>query len=201
MKTKIVAGLGNPFKQYLNTRHNMGVMAVAHLKNNIKTRFRVFRAETYRRFVHDNLVLVQPLTYMNLSGIAVKSAIKKHLRNPDFDLQDNLLIVVDDVNLPFGKVRFRRSGSDGGHNGLKSIIDQLSTEEFGRLRIGVGPSEKTSHAIELERYVLAKFTDEETRALKPLLKLVSEAIMHWYASGIDSAMNKYNGSLLEPDDE
>lgn len=180
-----LVGLGNPGKRYADTRHNIGYMIVDHFAacNNIP--FKAGKGDYYYKKVQtgDTSILVaKPTTYMNLSGLAVRHMV-------DYFKVDveNLLVVCDDFNLPFGTLRYRSRGSDGGHNGLKSIIYQLRTEDFYRLRFGIGDLFSDAKS-----YVLDRFSKKETEELKDLLPICTQSIESWVKNGIDITMNKFN---------
>jgi PTH1 family peptidyl-tRNA hydrolase len=182
---RIVVGLGNPGREYASTRHNIGFMVINELArrsgaDSVKKRFRSEIAEGLLR--GEKIVLVAPQTYMNLSGHAVRDVVNwYHVPHED------VLIVFDDMDLPFGQLRLRKSGSAGGHKGLKSIIEQLGGTDIPRLRVGIGRgrSAATSH-------VLSRFSPEEAKALPDLIRTVADGIELWVAQGITAAMNEVN---------
>ena len=182
---KIVVGLGNPGREYAATRHNLGFMILDELAR------RQCAAERRNRFHSDvveifdaqeKIVLLKPRTYMNLSGTAVREAIHWYKTS-----LDELLVVVDDIDLPFGSLRARAKGGSGGHNGLKSIISELQSDAFPRLRIGIGRG--PGHAT---RQVLSRFTSEEERVLPSILEAAADCVLEWERHGIISAMNRCN---------
>jgi PTH1 family peptidyl-tRNA hydrolase len=186
----IVVGLGNPGREYASTRHNLGFMVVdelarRHGKPSFRKRFRSEIAETV--FGSTKLVLVKPQTYMNLSGHAVREVVNWY----HIPLGD-LLIVVDELALPFGTLRLRASGSAGGHNGLESVLEQLGTAAFPRLRIGIGRgrSSSTSH-------VLSRFSAEEERELRDIVGAAADGVESWMEDGIVDAMNQLNRRIEE----
>lgn len=186
---KIIAGLGNPGEKYKNTRHNIGFMITEAFasKNNINGSFNSkFNAIIGKGSVNKQEVLVvQPLTYMNLSGESVAKVLNWYKA----DISD-LLVVCDDISLDSGKIRFRPSGSAGGHNGIKSIISSCGGQNFPRLKVGIGPN-PGEHS--LSSYVLEKFTAEETEILKKTVSLCAEAIEDYLLTDINFVQNKYNG--------
>ncbi len=186
---KIIAGLGNPGEKYKNTRHNAGFIATEFLasKHNIQGSFNSkFNAIVGKGTINKTEVLIiQPLTYMNLSG----ESVFKILNWYKADISD-LLVVFDDITIDIGKIRFRPDGSAGGHNGIKSIISCCGGQNFPRLKIGIGPNPGENF---WESYVLEKFTLEESSILKKIIPLSSEAIEDYLLSGINFAQNKYNG--------
>ena len=187
---KLIVGLGNPGKQYNLTRHNLGFMVVEELArlNNIK--FRINRR--FKSFTGEGLIggetcyLAKPQQFMNLSGHPVR-LIVNWLK---IDLS-GILLIVDDIALPFGEVRIRPKGSDGGHKGLRSAIDCLGVGEFSRMRIGIMGRKIVK---DYSGYVLNKFTKIEQKALPDILKRSSGACECWVRDGIVSAMNRFNSS-------
>ena len=186
---KIIAGLGNPGEKYKNTRHNTGFMVTEALasKYNIKGSFiSKFNAIVGKGMVKDiEVLIVQPLTYMNLSGEAVSKVMNWY----KVDITD-LFVVFDDVSLDIGKIRFREEGSAGGHNGIKSIISCCGGQNFPRLKVGIGPN-PGEHL--WTSYVLEKFTAEESEILKKVIPLSVEAVEDYLLSGMNFVQNKYNG--------
>lgn len=183
---KIVVGLGNPGPKYSRTRHNVGFMVVERLakKLRIKVETKCFHALTGEKAVNsENLLLVKPLTYVNESGRTVKEIQKNY--SCSFD---SIMVICDDLNLPLGKLRIRRTGSSGGHNGLESIIFHLESKAFPRLRIGIG---RTLHG-EAREYVLSPFLKEEEEALERALERTCEALLEWIRGGIEECMKKFN---------
>lgn len=193
---KCVVGLGNPGKRYSQTRHNVGYMVLSALRERLHLEFSdegvAFLAEG--KVAGLPFLLVRPASYMNVSGQAVSCVVRRYCLSA-YDL----LIVHDDMDLPFGKVRFRRKGSAGGHKGIASVIDHLGTEDFARLKIGVG---RPPEGVDSADYVLQEFTGEEVRVLPELLSLASGAVLEFLSRGLDSAMDKHNGpKTLSGDDE
>ena len=178
-------GLGNPGNRYEDTRHNIGYLIVDHFSAVKNIPFKPGKGDYYYKelVINDQQVLIfKPTTYMNKSGRAVRQILEY------FSLSvDQLLIICDDFNLPFGAFRFRMKGSDGGHNGLKSVIYQLQTEDFNRFRFGIG--DEFSNAMS---FVLESFSKKEFAKLKDLLPISSEAIHNFLEQGIEQTMNNYN---------
>ena len=184
----LVAGLGNPGSKYINTRHNIGFRVVEKLAeaNNTVIRKKLFAnaKECRLTLFSSKLLLIQPLTFMNLSGVAVAAYLKKIKAD-----KKNLLVICDDVNLGLGQIRLRPGGSAGGHNGLSSIIERLGTTDFPRLRIGVG-SKKTIR--DLSEYVLSDFREDELIDAQEAIVLAVAACECWLKDGVAKAMNIYN---------
>ncbi len=182
---KIVIGLGNPGREYAATRHNLGFMVVDEIARRFATSERRsrFRAELIELFANrDKLILVKPQTFMNLSGSSVREVAHWYRVS-----SDELLVVADDIDLPFGSTRMRARGGSGGHNGLKSIIAELGTEDFPRLRIGIGRG--PGHA---SRQVLTRFNPEEERELPDIVRAGADCALAWRQHGIITAMNSCN---------
>jgi len=191
---KIVIGLGNPGDQYRQTRHNVGWMVLDRLADRAgwAGRGRSKDASTVvgGRFRSLDLLLVKPQTYMNESGIAVRKVLARE-RAP----LGEMLVVVDDFALPFGKLRFREGGGPGGHNGLRSIIDELESEAFSRLRVGIGAPDRG-----FADHVLSKFEPEERARLDELLDAAADAVEAWAREGTNKAANRFNSFELRPAD-
>ena len=181
--------LGNPGDQYENTRHNAGFMVADELadRHNIPVQRLKFRALTNTITVGDQKVLLmKPVTYMNLSGEAVHEAAAFYKIPPE-----HILVISDEVALAPGKLRVRRSGSAGGHNGLKNIIAHLGTDQFPRIRVGVG--QKPHPDYDMADWVLGKFQGEDKKAVESAVKKAADAAECLIREGVDKAMNKYNG--------
>ena len=190
---KLIVGLGNPGREYEETRHNVGFWVVdaladrhrVSLKNHTKWKARAAKVPD----VSDGLLLAQPTTFMNLSGWAVRELVAFHKIDPA-----DLLIVYDDADLPLGRLRLRASGSSGGHNGLKSIIQELGTDRFPRLRIGVG-----RQAGELKNHVLGRFDAAETTQIEEAVERAADAAEMFAVEDILAAMNKFNPAQADKD--
>ena len=181
--------LGNPGDQYENTRHNAGFMVADELadRHNIPVQRLKFRALTNTITVGDEKVLLmKPVTYMNLSGEAVHEAAAFYKIPPE-----HVLVISDEVSLAPGKIRVRRSGSAGGHNGLKNIIAHLGTDQFPRIRLGVG--QKPHPDYDMADWVLGKFQGEDKKAVEEAVKRAADAAECLIREGVDKAMNRYNG--------
>ncbi len=192
---KIVVGLGNPGSQYDETRHNVGWMVLDRLAERAgwtgRARARDAAATVYGRYRDLDLMLVKPTTYMNLSGVAVRKVLARQ-RAPLSDL----LVVVDDFDLPLGRLRVRERGSAGTHNGLRSIIGELGAQDFARLRVGIG--EPVRHGAARD-HVLSRFTKAERRVLDLAVDAAADAVEDWARHGAAYAANHWNSWLAEPD--
>ena len=183
----LVAGLGNPGQKYQNTRHNMGFLTVELLaeQKGVKLNKVKFKsAYNILEFAGCKCLVMKPQTYMNLSGEAVREAAQFY-KIP----AERVLVIYDDVSLPVGKLRVRPSGSAGGHNGLKNIAELLGTEDFARMRFGVGGDFPRGHQVD---YVLGEWTAEEREALPERLKIFGDAILSFATVGIERTMNFFN---------
>jgi len=188
----LIVGLGNPGERYARTRHNVGFRSVETLAERHSLTFRQQRANSQlaEGIIHgQRVVLVKPQTYMNLSGQAV-SALRNWYK---IDLAHELLVIYDDLDLPFARIRIRERGSAGTHNGMRSIVAQLGTTEFPRLRVGIGQPPGKMDAAD---YVLSRFTPEEEAVLPDVLARVADAVDVILREGLITAMNRYN-PLLE----
>ncbi len=185
---KLVMCLGNPGEKYSRTRHNAGFMFADVLAQKLNADFSVepkFKAHIAKTVYKNEAVwIVKPQTYMNLSGEAL-SALKNFYK---IDI-NTLFVVYDDISLDLGKIRFRPKGSDGGHNGIKSIINHAGTQEFGRLKIGIGPQPPYMKS---EDYVLQNFSEEEMKNLLNTLNTSVEAFFYYCDNDITKTQNKYN---------
>lgn len=187
---KVILGLGNPGLRYRFSRHNLGFLVVEKLAKAKRIRItrRAFNCLYGQGTIGEQEVLLaKPCTFVNLSGQAVNSIVKRK----QIDLKD-LLIVCDDINLPLGEIRIRGKGSDGGHNGLRSIIDTLGGNQgFARLRIGVGaPAQKLKGL--LKHYVLGRFNRQEIKVISETVEKAASASELWIKEGIERAMNRFN---------
>jgi PTH1 family peptidyl-tRNA hydrolase len=194
---KLVVGLGNPGKEYETTRHNVGFMVVNKLLAGFPAgRFEEsFIAESRLfsgRFRGKELYLQMPQTYMNLSGKAVALFARRNQISPE-----EILVISDDLDLPLGRVRLRSGGSDGGHNGLKSIIAELGSASFKRLRIGIGHQDSGTTA----DHVVGSFTANESQLLSEVLEKSAEAVNCVLSAGMTCAMNKYNAKPQQVEKE
>ena len=188
---KLIVGLGNPGKQYADTRHNVGWWVIDHLAG-------VWRFDGWRKdqnaYVSDGRVgthrvrLMKPQTYMNLSGASLRT----YLKRETFSARDDLLIVVDEVALPIGRFRVRARGSAGGHNGLKSIEGAVGSQDYARLRIGVGPPADRQRNQDLADYVLDRMGRSEKQAVEDLLPDLVALCETWIQEGAEASMNRFN---------
>ena len=183
---KIVIGLGNPGTKYTKTRHNVGYMIIDRFLKGCNVSF----TKKYRDAIiskclveGEEILFVKPQLFMNLSGVPTKKIVEKHGCN-----LNEILVILDDINLPLGRIRIREKGSCGGHNGLKSISDHLKTTQFSRLRIGIG----NSFSEDTKDFVLARFTREENDAIQDALDKACKAINYWITTGISNCMSMVN---------
>jgi len=189
---KVIVGLGNPGREYAATRHNVGWWLIDHLAD-------VWHFDGWKKDGESHVAngtvggvkvrLLKPQTFMNLSG----QALKNYVRRPFWSAAKDLLIVVDEVQIPVGRTRLRARGSAGGHNGLKSVEHSLGTQEYARLRIGVGPSEERKGIYgDLADFVLAPFARDEREDVLSLMPDLTAAVETWLKDGVEKAMNLHN---------
>jgi PTH1 family peptidyl-tRNA hydrolase len=189
---KVICGLGNPGERYRLTRHNVGFRVVDLLADRWgqtdrgRARDGAAQLEVARDEPAGRVLLVKPLKYMNLSGGPLKAA----MRQTDADPETDLLVVTDDVDLPLGRIRLRREGSAGGHNGLRDIIATLGHNRFARLRVGIGRSGTARATVD---HVLSTFRGDERELADEAIATAADAAERWLAEGIEAAMNEYNG--------
>lgn len=184
---KLVVGLGNPGREYLNTRHNVGFWLVDRLskESGIALTGRHRHAVTGEGVVNGTrVVLAKPRTFMNESGQAISSLLGRYRASPE-----DLTVVCDDMDLPLGKLRLRARGSSGGHNGMKSIIVATGTQDFARIRIGIGRPPSTVDEVE---YVLGTLSPEERKQARDAVERATQAVLCMLVEGIDAAMNRFN---------
>jgi peptidyl-tRNA hydrolase, PTH1 family len=200
---RIIVGLGNPGREYAGTRHNVGFEVIDRLA----ARFGwIARADEFDRLARgrfdglamdgttgpgqeQRLMLLKPMTYMNRSGGAVRAAMDFYRLEPA-----QLLVVLDDLALPAGRIRLRSGGSSGGHNGLRDIEQALGTNDYPRLRIGIDPPPQF---VPGKDYVLGRFTEAQRQAIEPALDRAADAAMVWIVQGIEPAMNRFNATSVE----
>ena len=189
---KVILGLGNPGREYAATRHNVGWWLIDHLAD-------VWHLDGWKKDGESRVAngavggvkvrLVKPQTFMNLSG----QALKNYVRRPFWSAAKDLLVVVDEVQLPVGRFRIRARGSAGGHNGLKSVEHALDSQDYGRLRIGVGPAEERKGIYkDLADFVLSPFARDERDDVLSLLPSLTATTETWLRDGVEKAMNLYN---------
>lgn len=187
MQHFLIAGLGNPEQQYTGTRHNIGFDVADALASKLESNFEKTKlgwiAEA--RYKGKKMTLLKPDTYMNLSGKSIAYYLLSYKIPPE-----NLLVVTDDLALPFGTIRIKPKGSDGGHNGLHSIIEHLGHNNFARLRFGIGSDFAKGRQVD---YVLGKWNEEETKLLPERISQCCEALIAFALSGISFSMSAYNG--------
>lgn len=188
--TKLIVGLGNPGSKYDNTRHNIGFMAVDNIVKELNLKFtedKTFKAYVTSGFMNgEKVYFIKPITFMNKSGIAVK-ALLTYFNIPIEDL----IVIYDDLDMAVGKIRFRQKGSAGGHNGIKSIITHIGTQEFDRIKIGIG---RPQNGMTVINHVLGKFSTEEMITIDNTLCKVDNAVNHYLqTNNFEDTMRRYNG--------
>ncbi len=184
---KLIAGLGNIGREYENTRHNIGFMVVEELARRWGIAWKTDNtAAVAERRLPERVLLVRPQTYMNLSGIAVGGLANYY----KIGLED-IAVVQDDLDLPSGKLRIRRKGSAGGHNGIISVQEHLGSDEFVRFKVGIGHPENEDKAV--VRHVLTRFGKEEGPLITEAIKKTADAVEYWLEHDVDEVMNKFNG--------
>ena len=183
----LIVGLGNPEEEYASTRHNMGFCTI----NKLSQEFKIDVNKTKFKGLYgtgqiggEKVTLLKPQTYMNLSGESIKECMDFYKLNTK-----NLVVIYDDIDVDKGTIRIRKKGSAGNHNGVKSITSILQTEEFARIRIGIG---KPEHQNDMINYVIGHISDEEIKKLEPGIEMAKNAVVEILKNGIDIAMNKYN---------
>ena len=190
---KLIVGLGNPGLCYKNTKHNAGYWVIDKVAKNLKASFnkRKFNARWATGREHNNtFIIAKPLTFMNLSGCSVQGFVDYYKIS-----LENILIVYDDINLKLGTIRLKPKGGAGGHNGMKSVIEVLGTNDFSRLRFGIG--NQTGHR-DLSKYVLSSFKGKEDVSLRDeAVNSAVEAVLNWFENDINFAMNKHNEKRRE----
>jgi PTH1 family peptidyl-tRNA hydrolase len=181
----VIAGLGNPGRKYSRTRHNVGFMVIEEFAKRFEIDFK--DRDKYRigrgSIEGSAVILLEPLLYMNRSGAAVREVLKKFSVPPE-----NLIVIHDDLDMEKGRLRIRKTGSSGGHKGVQSIIQDIGTRDFVRLKIGIGREE----GMPAEEFVLRKFGRQEINAMKDTIQKAAEAIRLVVLGGVDKAMNRFN---------
>lgn len=183
----IIAGLGNPGREYVNTRHNLGFITVDRIAERWGT---IIKRKKFNALTEDcffagaKVILIKPQTYMNLSGQSLREAFDFYKISTT-----NLIVIYDDIDIPTGSLRIRKSGGPGTHNGMRSVVSSLCTDNFPRIRIGTGRSQAET---DLTRYVIGEFTKKEVPLLENAVDHAADACETIIKTGIDMAMNKYN---------
>ena len=192
----LIVGLGNPGAEYDKTRHNIGFMVIDKLLSSFSKRFTEHHKYTSLywdgRFKGKKLLLQKPLTFMNASGQAVAPLLRANKLSPE-----NVLLIYDDMDLPLGKVRLRKRGSSGGHNGIESVITELGSNVFPRLRIGIGRGSGTGQV----DHVLSPFSSSELSLVSDVIDLASDSVKEILSAGLERVMNKINGIELNQKDD
>jgi PTH1 family peptidyl-tRNA hydrolase len=191
---KLIIGLGNPGIEYLLTRHNIGFIITNYFSRSQNIEIKEGSGEWlvgFGSYENIDLAIIKPITFMNNSGIAVKDFIEKY----EVPLTD-MLVIYDDFNIPFGSIRVRIKGSDGGHNGISSIIYHLNSNEFTRMRIGIGPEDGMIHKSDAIDYVLNNFNAKEVEEIKKLMPEYINCIKSFLTEDIKLTMNRFNKSFL-----
>ena len=181
----VVMGLGNPGEKYTRTRHNLGFRCVDLVAERAGIRFndkRKHALEGQGSLGETEMVLAKPRTFMNLSGVAARYLADRFRAKPE-----RILVVIDDLDLPLGSIRLRKGGGSGGHNGLNSISDELGSQDYPRLRIGIGRPQRDAI-----QHVLAGFSEDEERVIEEAMSRAADAVEAWAEHGIDHAMNLFN---------
>lgn len=184
---RLVLGLGNIGLQYHGSRHNAGFEVVSRVRGSLGAHPRPNCSEydwAVTDYDHRSVVLARPRTMVNRSGVAARALLEHHGMSPR-----HLLVVADDFNLPLGRLRLRQAGSDGGHNGLASVIEALETQEFARLRLGIGPVPDNESSVD---FVLAHYADKEIQQAEEMFDTAAEAVIYALGHRLDDAMTRYN---------
>jgi PTH1 family peptidyl-tRNA hydrolase len=189
---KLILGLGNPGPRYVFTKHNVGFLVVDRYYEINKSNFKKISKKIFEGYYNDDIMLVKPLTYMNLSGKIFYELKNKYIKPED------IIVIYDDVTLDIGKIRIRPNGSAGGHNGMKSIISVLQSTDFPRIRVGIGPKPEY---MDLADYVLSEFSDEEYYKINKVIDNIIPAIDMIIEGKISDAMNKFNNKNLIGDEK
>ena len=185
---KLIVGLGNPGDTYIDSRHNIGFSVADLLSKICRCSFKrdrgTFAFTAKARIEGKEVVLAKPVTFMNLSGVAVKALLKKHKAEAK-----DILVVCDDLDLSLGRLKIRPGGSSGGHHGLESIIGNVRTQDFARLRIGIG---RPHPGIETSDYVLSRFSRQEKETVSRVLNFARDCVISWISKDISEVMNMFN---------
>lgn len=183
---KVILGLGNPGERYRDTRHNVGFLVVDELAR--RRGLRLDREECGSFVGGQEIILAQPQTYMNRSGWAARCLVEAHGLDPS-----DVLVVYDEIVLPLGKLRMRKSGSPAGHRGLESVIENLRTDQVPRLRLGVSPEDGPPHGEDLVEFVLGPFPADQKEIVDAMVRRAADACELWVKEGPDLAMSRFNG--------
>ncbi len=188
---KLVVGLGNPGRKYQKTRHNLGFLVIDALAKEFKVKLNKIKYDSLfgEGWMDEAVILAEPMTFMNLSGKSVSKLIKKY----KVDLKDTI-VIYDDLNLDLGVLKIKKSGSSGGHNGIKSIIEHLQVNCFPRMRLGIG---RPNEMMDLSGYVLSNFKKEENEKVSKMVSESVNALKMIFKDGIDKAMTTYNKKLIK----
>jgi PTH1 family peptidyl-tRNA hydrolase len=184
---KLIVGLGNPGKQYEQTRHNVGFMVIDKLSKELSIPLDRQKFNGIYGMGHisgEKIILLKPLTYMNLSGECIRPLMDYYEIN-----DDEMVVIYDDLDLPVGKIRLRTKGSAGGHNGIKSMILHLGTQEFNRIRVGI---DRPNNGMKISDYVLGQFTEEEAQGVSEAIDRSANACEKWLSTSFVQVMNDYN---------
>ena len=190
---KLIIGLGNPEPRYDGTRHNIGFEVVDRLASSFQAPFKAGKGKYYEAkgsYRGESLLLIKPTTYMNLSGQAVMAAMQFYKVK-----RQDMLVICDDLNLPVGTIRLRAKGSDGGQNGLKHIIQQMGTNEFARLRIGIRKGDMPPGSF--SSFVLGKFGEEQRCVMEKVVETSANAVLDFAINGIEHAMTQFNKKTID----
>ena len=185
---KLIVGLGNPGIEYQFTPHNMGFLAVDRIaaQHGVRVNNRMCHAQTARTSIAgQDVVLAKPETYMNLSGMAVRGLVREYEARPEQDL----VLLYDEMDLPFGALRVRPSGRSAGHNGVESVMEALATQEIARVRMGIAPDHPVADGV---RYVLSPFKKSQYPVIDQVLDTAAEAVKVILTDGVQAAMNRFN---------
>lgn len=180
---KLVVGLGNPGREYKNTRHNIGFMVLDNYLGKVNWKTKMENYYYMEEVNGEQIMFIKPLTYMNLSGLAVSKIVNFY----KIDIKD-ILVIQDDLDMNVGTYKIKRNSSSGGHNGIKSIIAELNSEEFARLKVGIGKSIQ----IPTDKYVLGKFSTDEMNKINENMDTFNEIIRSFIINGIEDTMASYN---------
>lgn len=180
---KLVVGLGNPGKEYKETRHNIGFMVLDNYLGKVSWKNKLESMFYMKEISGEEVIFIKPETYMNLSGIAVKKVMKYY----NIDIED-ILVIQDDLDMELGKYKLKKNSSSGGHNGIKSIISEIESDEFARLKIGIGKDER----IPVDKYVLSKLSSKEKEIIKDNYENFNKIIDLFINKGIEKAIQLYN---------